>query len=106
MFVTSRYLVERYGIDKKIARCFVDRDSTKYNLYGHEKQLYLRSRVGFIFIQSIIDVLFETDINKNDLLSNTYLLIKSIGHNTALDETKQMNSNVSLMNLYKSQLLF
>lgn len=92
MFISTNHLVENYGVDKEIARFFVDREPPENNLYWHEKLLYLRPTPGYLFIPLIIDLLYKLGIDKNQLLSEDFVAtMEQIGHISALEETQQLS---------------
>lgn len=97
MFISTEYLVINYGIDEKIARFFVDREPPADNLYWHEKLLYLRPGVGYIFIPLIVDLLYKMGISRDALLSDPYIsTMEQTGHISALEETKQIDSATAI----------
>lgn len=92
MFISTKHLVEQYGVDETIARYFVDRDPPVGNLYWHEKLLYLRPAPGYLFIPLIIDLLYKLGLNKEELLGEEFVTImEGIGHISALEETDKIS---------------
>jgi len=92
MFISTNHLVENYGLDKEIARFFVDREPPENNLYWHEKLLYLRPTPGYLFIPLIVDLLYKLGIDKHQLLSEEFVVtMEQIGHISALEETRQLS---------------
>jgi hypothetical protein len=97
MFISTKYLVSKYGIDEAIARFFVDREPPADNLYWHEKLLYLRPAPGYLFIPLIVDLLFKLDIDKEKLLSEKFIgTMESIGHISALEEIKKISAEEAI----------
>lgn len=92
MFVSTKQLVNSYGIDDTIARFFVDREPPANNLYWHEKLLYLRPAPGYLFIPLIVDLLYKLGIDRQQLLSETFVsAMENVGHISALEETKKIS---------------
>lgn len=92
MFVSSEFLGIHYGVHHEIARFFADREPPKDNLYWYGKHLYLRNESGFLFIPLIVDLLFKSGINKEDLLSDNFVLtMEQIGHISALEELEKIS---------------
>lgn len=97
MFVSTKYLVNNYGVDETIARFFVDRQPPCDNLYWHEKLLYLRPAPGYLFIPLIVDLLYKLGIDREYLLSEEFVgVLEGIGHITALEETKKIAVNEAI----------
>lgn len=97
MFISTKYLVAKYGIDEAIARFFVDREPPVDNLYWHEKLLYLRPAPGYLFIPLIVDLLFKLGIHKEMLLSEKFIgTMESIGHISALEEIKKISAQEAI----------
>jgi hypothetical protein len=93
MFISSDYLSINYGVDDTIARFFVDREPPTDNLYWHEKLLYLRPTVGYLFIPLIVDLLHKLGIERQQLLSEAFVsVMERVGHISALEETKQISA--------------
>lgn len=91
MFISTKYLVNNYGIDDTIARFFVDREPPADNLYWHGKLLYLRPAPGYLFIPLMVDVLYKIGIDREQLLSRDFVQsMEDIGHISALEETRQI----------------
>ena len=91
MFISSDFLEIYYGVDGKIARFFVDREPPADNLYWHAKLLYLRPAPGYLFIPLIVDLLYKLGIDKQQLLSEEFVVtMEQIGHISALEEIKQI----------------
>jgi hypothetical protein len=93
MFISTRHLVTKYGIDETIARFFVDREPPVDNLYWHGKLLYLRpSLPGYLFIPLIVDLLNKVGINKEALLSEKFVrTMEQVGHISALEEIEKIS---------------
>ena len=92
MFISTKYLVNQYGIDSTIARFFVDREPPANNLYWHEKLLYLRPSPGYLFIPLIVDLLHKVGLDKEKLLSPEFIdSLEAIGHISALEETNKIS---------------
>jgi hypothetical protein len=97
MFISTDYLAINYGVDNQIARFFVDREPPADNLYWHEKLLYLRPAVGYLFIPLIVDLLFKSGLDKQRLLSARFVeTMEQIGHISALEETKEISAGEAL----------
>lgn len=98
MFVSANFLAMNYGVDDAIARFFVDRQPPVDNLYWQGKLMYLRTEPGWLFIPLIVDLLFKTGIDKEQLLSEEYVsLMEKIGHISAKEELKQITKNEALI---------
>ena len=92
MFISTDYLAINYGVDDKIARFFVDREPPANNLYWHNKLLYLRPGAGYIFIPLIVDLLYKSGLNRDELLGQEFLsIMEQTGHISALEETNQID---------------
>ena len=92
MFISTKHLVNKYGIDETIARFFVDREPPVDNLYWHEKLLYLRPAPGYLFIPLVIDLLYKIGLDKQGLLSEEFVsAMEQIGHISALEETGKIS---------------
>jgi hypothetical protein len=97
MFISTKYLVSKYGVDEAIARFFVDREPPADNLYWHEKLLYLRPAPGYLFIPLIVDLLFKLGIGKEKVLSEAFVgTMESIGHISALEEIKKISAQEAI----------
>jgi hypothetical protein len=97
MFVSANFLAINYGVDDTIAKFFVDREPPANNLYWHEKLMYLRPEPGYLFIPLIVDLLYKLGISKAELLHEDFVsLMESVGHISALEETKQISSAEAL----------
>ncbi|GEO10403.1 hypothetical protein [Segetibacter aerophilus] len=97
MFISTKYLVSKYGIDETIARFFVDREPPVDNLYWHEKLLYLRPAPGYLFIPLIVDLLFKLGIDKEKLFSEKFIgTMERIGHISALEEIKKISAQEAI----------
>jgi len=87
MFLSAAYLIDQYGVDAVIAKHFVDREPPRDNLYWKDKLLYLRPQPGYMFLPLITDLYHRQGIEKDILLSETFLqLLENIGHYTAMHE--------------------
>lgn len=87
MFLTANALVQEFGIDEKIAKFFVDREPPKENLYWKDKLLYLRPQPGYIFLPLIVDLLYRSGIEIEELLSEKFIsVLEQIGHFAAQEE--------------------
>lgn len=88
MFISTKHLVNKYGVDETIARFFVDREPPRDNLYWHGKLLYLRpSLPGYLFIPLIIDLLHRLGLQKQALLADEFITVmEQVGHISALEE--------------------
>lgn len=97
MFISSNFLAIQYGVDDKIAKFFADREPPADNLYWKGKLMYLRPEPGWLFIPLIVDLLFKCGIKREQLLSKKFVeLMEQVGHISALEETRQINSNEAL----------
>ncbi len=97
MFISAGFLGIQYGVDDKIARFFADREPPHNNLYWKDKLMYLRPEPGWLFIPLIVDLLYKCGIEREQLLSDKFvLLMEQIGHISALEETSQMNHQQAL----------
>jgi hypothetical protein len=102
MFISTRHLVTKYGIDEVIARFFVDREPPANNLYWHEKLLYLRPAPGYLFIPLIIDLLFKVGLSKKDLLSHAFVeIMEGVGDISAHEETRRIAVDTAIKNCDK-----
>jgi hypothetical protein len=93
MFVSTKQLVQTYGIDEEIARFFVNREPPANNLYWNEKLLYLRpSLPGYLFIPLIVDLLYKVGLDKHELLSEVFVTaMEQVGHISVLEETGKIS---------------
>jgi hypothetical protein len=97
MFISTKYLVTKYGVDDTIARFFVDREPPANNLYWHEKLLYLRPAPGYLFIPLIVDLLYKLGLDKGKLLSEEFIsTMEGIGHVSALEEIKKISAEEAI----------
>lgn len=97
MFVSANFLSIHYGVDDAIAQFFVDREPPADNLYWHKKLMYLRPEPGFLFIPLIVDLLYKNGIEKDALLSESFVgLMEAVGHISALEETKQIGKSEAI----------
>lgn len=97
MFISTKYLVTKYGVDDTIARFFVDREPPANNLYWHEKLLYLRPAPGYLFIPLIVDLLYKLGLDKGELLSEAFIgTMEGVGHISALEEIKQISGQEAI----------
>jgi len=97
MFISTDHLAINYGVDDKIARFFVDREPPVNNLYWKGKLLYLRPAVGYLFIPLIVDLLYKSGIDRQQLLSEQFVTtMEQIGHISALEETKQISQKEAI----------
>jgi hypothetical protein len=110
MFLTAIALVQEFGVDKTIAKFFVDREPPKENLYWKDKLLYLRPQPGYIFLPLIVDLFYRSGIPLADLLSEEFITtLEHIGHYAAQEEfdliTKQeaMVSCKRLVEVFKDE---
>lgn len=93
MFISSGYLEIHYGIDSEIAGFFVDREPPADNLYWQGKLLYLRPAQGYLFIPLIVDLLYKSGLERQQLLSEKFVTtMERLGHISALEETKQISN--------------
>jgi hypothetical protein len=87
MFLRADSLEIEYGIDRRIAKFFVDREPPGDNLYWKDKLLYLRPQPGYIFIPLIIDLYYRSGIAIEKLLSEDYVgAIERVCHYAAQQE--------------------
>ncbi len=94
MFLSVEALVFDYGIDKDIARFYVDREPPENNLYWKGKELYLRPQPGYIFLPSITDLYYRSGISKEILLSENFVqTLEQIGHYAAEEEVGIISKN-------------
>ncbi|MDQ6814992.1 MAG: hypothetical protein M3040_14750 [Bacteroidota bacterium] len=93
MFISTKHLVNKYGINEEIARFFVDREPPVDNLYWRGKLLYLRpSLPGYLFIPLIVDLLFKVGVNKEALLSERFVgAMEQVGHISAREEIEEIS---------------
>jgi hypothetical protein len=97
MFISTKQLVNQYGLDEAIARFFVNREPPVNNLYWHEKLLYLRPSPGYLFIPIIVDLLYKLGLDKQDLLSEQFIhALEDIGHISALEEADKISRAVAI----------
>ena len=97
MFVSTEYLVVNYGVDEKIARYFVDREPPADNLYWHEKLLYLRPSAGYIFIPLIVDLLYKSGIERDELLGSEFVsVMEEILDVSVLEESKKIDAATAI----------
>jgi hypothetical protein len=87
MFLTANALVQEFGVDKTIAKFFVDREPPKDNLYWKDKLLYLRPQPGYIFLPLIVDLFYRSGVQLEELLSEEFITtLEQIGHYAAQEE--------------------
>src|SRR3954464_8734104 len=97
MFISSSFLEINYGINDKIAAFFVDREPPANNLYWHEKLLYLRPAPGYLFIPLIVDLLYRSGIERQELLSESFVgTMEQVGHISALEETGKITAQKAI----------
>lgn len=97
MFISSTFLEINYGIDSKIAHFFVDRTPPANNYYWQGKLLYLRPAPGYLFIPLIVDLLHRLGIDKQQLLSESFVAtMEHVGHISALEEMKQITNTEAI----------
>lgn len=65
MFISTRFLSDKLGIDKDIATFFVDRDVPAGNRYWKDRLLYISRGNGFLFIPVVYDFLFKLGVSKD-----------------------------------------
>src|SRR4051812_25468824 len=97
MFISTKQLVNSYGIEHDIAEFFVEREPPVDNLYWNEKLLYLRPAPGYLFIPLIIDLLNKLGIKRDFLLSESFVnLMEQVGHISAMEESNQISANEAI----------
>jgi hypothetical protein len=70
MFISTRFLSDRLGIDKDIAAFFVDREVPAGNRYWKDRLLYISRGNGFLFIPVVYDFLFKLGLSKEALFES------------------------------------
>lgn len=92
MFTSIEQLVQSYGVDREIAKCFVDRKVPKENAYWKGRLLYVSRGNGFLFIPLLFDLMHKAGVPKEKLLSEGFvLLMEKILDYAALYEYGEMD---------------
>lgn len=102
MFVSVDLLHEDMGVDKTIARFFVDRKVPGGNAYWEKRLLYVGRGNGYIFIPVYYDLLFRIGIPVRQLLAEEHIqFMEKILHLAMLAESRQINHTVMLEGIKK-----
>lgn len=117
MVITSRMLVDRFGIDEEIADYFANkRPVPENNLYWGSRRIYISAGFGFLFIPIVFDLMYKLGVDKKDLLDEKRLnIMEALLHNSQLFELNKLSfseyiqrcttltgENIKQKNLYDS----
>lgn len=92
MFISVNQLHEDMGIDKTIARFFVDRKVPADNAYWRKRLLYVGIGNGFVFIPVYYDILYRIGISREFLLAENHIqLMEQVMHYAALVEYNELD---------------
>ncbi len=97
MYISVHRLHHDMGVDKTIARFFVDRKIPEGNAFWRNRLLYIGRGNGFISIPVYYDLLFRTGVPKELLLDESHVqLMEQIMHYAILVEFGEMDFNSHL----------
>jgi len=92
MFVSVDLLHEDMGVDKTIARFFVDRKVPQNNVFWKKRLLYVGRGNGYISIPVYYDILYRLNVPREQLLDEIHVqLMEKIMHYAILVEYAQMS---------------
>src|SRR5882762_6072593 len=92
MFISVDYLHLNYGVDKTIARFFVDRKVPADNAFWRKRLLYIGRGNGFVSIPVYYDLLFRIGVSKDLLLAESHVqLMERVMHYAILTEFGELD---------------
>jgi len=97
MFKSISFFEKDLGVDKRIARFFVDRRVPKENAYWKGRLIYISSGNGYNIMPIFYDILYRIGIPLESLLEEQHILfMEEILHLAALEETKVIDKATEL----------
>lgn len=105
MVITSRMLVDRFGIDEEIADFFANkRPVPSDNFFWKNKRIYLSAGFGYLTIPIGFDLFYKSGIAKEQLLQERTVGIMEAGFNHLIKYEKGEISSVELIETLKQIL--
>src|SRR6478752_3405951 len=102
MFKSVGYFERELGVDKRIARFFVDRRVPKENAFWKDKLIYVSSGNGYNIMPLYYDILHRIGVPLEMLLEERHILfMEEILHLDALEEYKEINKAAELAAIEK-----
>ena len=118
MFVSVEHLHRDMGVDKEMARFFVDRKVPADNAFWRKRLLYIGRGTGFVSIPVYYDILLRIGVQKEILLKESHVRLmenvmhfailheyREITYQQQLEKTKELFSGRPCNNLLLEQLL-
>ena len=108
MFISVNYLEQQMGVNKTIARFFVDRQPPANNSFWNGRLLYIGFGNGFVSIPVFYDILFRLGMPVEILLNESHIqFMEQLMHFAILQERNEINKTEELLqirNLLKARI--
>ena len=105
MVITSRMLVDRFGIDEEIADYFANkRKIPANNLLWYNKRIYLSAGLGYLTIPIGFDLFNKCGITKEQLLQEDVVQFMEIGFHLVIRHEKSELSSEELIKEFQKAL--
>jgi hypothetical protein len=99
MFTSKEHLHENLGVDKTIAKFFVDRSVPINNRYWKGRYLYVAGGTGYLFIPLFFDLQYKCGADIKVVLSEAYVqLTEQILHSAARYEFEEISFSEHISN--------
>ena len=108
MFISVDYFEQQMGVNKTIARFFVDRKPPQDNSFWKGRLLYIGFGNGFVSIPVFYDILFRLGLSVEILLNERHIqFMEQLMHFAILQERNEINKTEELTqvrNLLKGRI--
>ncbi len=100
MFISVNYLEQQMGVNKTIARFFVDRQPPANNSFWNERLLYIGFGNGFVSIPVFYDILFRLGMPVEILLNESHIqFMEQLMHFAILQERNEISKSEELLQI-------